>query len=86
MMRNAYPDFHATIEHVVAEGDKVAVRASFTGTHKGKLPGIPPTGKDMTWTCTTISRCASGKIVEEVADGNMLGFLQQLGVVPSLGY
>jgi steroid delta-isomerase-like uncharacterized protein len=79
------PDFHLTIEDQIAEGDKVVSRFTGRGTHLGPFMGIPPTGKHVTATGIGIIRVANGKIVEEWANGDDLGVLQQLGVVPVPG-
>jgi steroid delta-isomerase-like uncharacterized protein len=63
-VRAGMPDFHVTIEDMIAEGDKVASRWTASGTHQGELVGIPPTGKQVMWTGMTIYRFAEGKIVE----------------------
>jgi steroid delta-isomerase-like uncharacterized protein len=81
----AFPDLHYTVEDVIAEGDKVAFRFVFSGTHKGEMGGIPATGKQVTMTGMTICRCEGGKIVELWANWDGLGYLQQLGLVPPLG-
>ena len=76
-----FPDFHETIEDMIAEGDKVWVRFKFSGTHTGEYLGLAPTGKRITVECVDIFRMVDGKVVEEweVADG--LDFLKQLGLV-----
>lgn len=83
--RTAFPDMQLTIEDMIAEGDKVAVRWTFTGTHKGELMGIPPTGVQVTMTGISIGRFAGGKFVEGWDYGDALGLMQQLGAVPPLG-
>jgi steroid delta-isomerase-like uncharacterized protein len=83
--RIGLPDFHVTIEEMIAEGDKVASRWTARGTHQGELIGIPPTGKQATWTGMTINRFAGGTIVEAWWVKDMLSLLIQLGVVPPLG-
>jgi steroid delta-isomerase-like uncharacterized protein len=82
--RTAFPDVHITIDDQVAEGDKVATRWTATGTHRGELMGIAPTNKHATVTGTAIERYQGGKVVEAWNNYDMLGMLQQLGVVPSL--
>jgi len=66
--RTAFPNFHATIEDQIAEGDLVMTRWSGQGTHqgihRGFAQGIPPTGKQMTVTGITIERIVDGKAVE----------------------
>ena len=83
--RTGLPDFHVTIEDMIAEGDKVASRWTARGTHQDELFGIPPTGKQATWTGMTIYRFAGGKIVEAWWLRDMLSLLIQLGVVPPPG-
>src|ERR1043166_6803913 len=47
-VQRAFPDFHNRIEELIAEGDKVVARLTYTGTHQGALFGIEPTGKKIT--------------------------------------
>jgi len=82
---NTWPDSHFTIDDMVAEGDKVAVRITMNGTHKGEYMGIPPTNKKMTMWMIQIFRIAGGKIVEGWSRTDTLGLMQQLGVVPTPG-
>jgi predicted ester cyclase len=81
---SGYPDGRVTIDQQLAEGDLVASRWTGRGTHRGELMGIAPTGKQVTVTGITISRVAGGKVVEEWTNWDMLGMLQQLGVVPAM--
>jgi steroid delta-isomerase-like uncharacterized protein len=81
---NAFPDQQLTIEGEIAEGDIVAVRWTATGTHKGELMGIPPTGKQFTHAGMTFYRLANAKIVETWFLADSLGQMQQLGVIPAL--
>lgn len=81
----AFPDFRVTIEDLIAEGDKVVFRSRRTGTHKGEWLGIAATGKQVTWTYITICRIEGGRIMEEWAEGDYLGLMQQLGAIPSSG-
>ena len=83
--RTAFPDFVTTVENLVAEGDKVAIRWSVRGTHTGDFQGIPPTGKHGMVTGTDIVRIEGGKIVEDWGVFDSLGLLQQLGVIPVPG-
>jgi len=82
MSRIATPDLRITIEDMIAEGDKVVARLSAIGTHKGDFMGIPPTGVQITNTRMITFRIADGKIVETWENYDMLGVLQQLGVMP----
>ena len=85
MHRTAFPDLRFTIEDMVAEGDKVVLRATLRGTHKGEYIGIAPTGKQITLTAISIRRIEGGQIAEEWVELDMLGLMQQLGVVPPPG-
>ena len=83
--RAAFPDLETTEEDLVAEGDKVVVRLTYTGTHRGEFWGIPPTGKGFTITSVELYRIADGKVVESWVGSDRLGLLQQLGVIPAPG-
>jgi predicted ester cyclase len=80
----ATPGYHQ-IEDQIAEGDKVVTRLTAYGKHEGDLPGIPRTGNDMKMTAMAIHRVAEGKLVEKWSDKDVLGMLQQLGVIPPMG-
>lgn len=82
---SAFPDGHTTVEDSIAEGDKVAYRWTFRGTHQGELMGISPTGKQVEITGITINRLSGGKIEEQWNLFDQLGMLQQLGVAPAPG-
>jgi steroid delta-isomerase-like uncharacterized protein len=83
--RTAFPDGHTTVEGSIAEGDRVAYRWTFRGTHQGELMGIPPTGEQVTITGITINRLSGGKIEEQWNNFDQLGVLRQLGVAPAPG-
>lgn len=85
MYLTAFPDLHFTVEDMIAEGDKVAVRLTTRGTQQGEFMGVPPTGKHTTVTAIDINRFAGGKCVEHWLQMDTLGLLQQLGVVPAPG-
>ena len=61
-----FPDVHVTIEDMVAEGDRVAVRYTFRGTHQGEglFQDVAPTGKQVDWRLMAIWRIAGGKMAE----------------------
>jgi len=80
---DAFPDLRLKIDDMVAEGDKVATRYTWTGTHKGAFAGIPPTNKKLTMWEIDIIRIAGGKIVESWARSDTLGMMQQLGLIPT---
>ena len=81
----AFPDARFIVEDEIAEGDRVASRYTFRGTHKGDLMGIAPTGKQVTVTGIIINRIANGKSEEGWLNFDALGMLQQLGVIPAMG-
>jgi predicted ester cyclase len=81
----AFPSYQLIAEDMIAEGDKVVVRSTFRGTHKGDLMGIAPTGKQVTMSLILIYRIADDKIVEHWMQADTLGLLQQLGVIPPMG-
>ena len=81
----AIPDWRVTIDDIVAEDDKVAVRWTGRGTHLGEWQGRPPTGRQVTTTGIDFERFADGKIVQEDGEVDMLGFLRQLGALPGPG-
>ena len=81
MLRSAFSDFHCTIEDLIAEGDKVAVRVINRGTHRAEFMGISPTGRQVNVTAISIFRFAGGKVVERWNNTDNLGLLRQLGVV-----
>ena len=81
--QSAFPDLHFTIEDQIAEGDRVATRVTWRGTHKGTLEGIAPTGKAVSGTALLISRISGEKLQEDWVNWDALGLMQQLGVVPA---
>ncbi len=76
--RAAFPDFRYAIEDVIAEGDKVVVRATNTCAQESFL-GIPAHGRRQTFTATFIHRIAAGKVLETWRNADDLGRLLQLG-------
>lgn len=62
---SAFPDTQLTIEDIIAEGNKVVIRSTWTGTHQGEFMGIPATGKQVSTTAINIYRIENGKLVEE---------------------
>ena len=81
-LRTAFPDLKIVIEDTIAEGNKVVIRFTFRGTHKGEYAGIAPTNKRIEFTAINIFRLADGKVAEQWVESNPLSMLLQLGVVP----
>ncbi|GAC1392986.1 MAG: hypothetical protein NVS4B11_00700 [Ktedonobacteraceae bacterium] len=85
MYRVAFTDAHFTIEDIIAEGDKIVAHFTAIGTQQGEFMGIPPTGKHVTVTGSSITRLEKGKVVEGWSNFDALRMLQQLGVIPTMG-
>ena len=80
----AFPDAHMVVVDLIAEGDKVVQRVTLRGTHQGELMGIPPTGKQVSFTGIVIDRFKDGKFVETWGNFDNLGLMQQLGAIPQM--
>ena len=76
-----FPDWIETIEDIVAEGDKVWVRFTGTGTHMGEWLGLAPTVKKITFKAVQIWRMVDGKVVSKDSIIDLLGTFTQLGVI-----
>jgi predicted ester cyclase len=81
-IRQAFPDYAGTNVEQIAEGDKVANRFVFLGTHLGEFEGVTPTGKRIEFIGQSIDRVVEGRIVESWVEVDMLGVMRQLGAVP----
>ncbi len=62
--RAAFPDHHTTLEDVLVDGDRVAVRGTDRGTHRGEFMGVPASGREVTMTWIEIFRMEDGKAAE----------------------
>ena len=74
----AFPDYHAEIEEMVAEDDRVAARMHFTGTHQGVALGCPPTGRKIEYSGMALARIQDGVIREMWVVGDTLSLREQL--------
>lgn len=81
-IRRAFPDYAGTNVDQIAEGEKVANRFVFLGTHLGEFEGVSPTGKRVEFVGHSIDRVVDGRIVESWVEVDMLGVMEQLGAVP----
>jgi steroid delta-isomerase-like uncharacterized protein len=81
MMRAAFPDWHSDLHLLVGDGDIVAELFTASGTHRGEVMGVAPTGQTVALPGINIFRIADGKIVERWGRLDDLGFLGQLGIV-----
>jgi steroid delta-isomerase-like uncharacterized protein len=80
--RHAFPDMRVSVDDLLAEGDKVALRWTALGTHKNEFIGIAPTNRQVTMTGLTIYRFSDGRIVQAWNNSDSLGMLRQLGLAP----
>jgi predicted ester cyclase len=82
LLRQVLPDLWLRIDETIAEGDVVVARWTSGGTQTGQWKeGVPPTMKQVQWTGISIYHLKSGKIVHEGGEENMLGLLEQIGLV-----
>jgi predicted ester cyclase len=79
----AVPDYNETVYEVVAEGDLVAARITFGGTHAGELFGVPATGRMFAAEGMAFLRICDGWIIEQWTEADLLGVLGQLGALPA---
>jgi predicted ester cyclase len=77
-----FPRYELIADDMIAEDDKVALRATFRGRHTGEFMGIAPTQRQVTQPLIIIYRVAGDKVVEHWLSIDMLSFMQQLGVAP----
>ena len=77
----AFPDLHVTINEMIAEGDRVVVSWTLTGTHRGVWRGIPATGHTIEWNATDIYTILDGRIASLHRAADNLDWLKQLGAV-----
>jgi steroid delta-isomerase-like uncharacterized protein len=79
----AFPDLRLTVQDITAEGDTVAARVAFRGTHRGEeFQGIPPTGKEVAFSSMEFNRMVDGKVEEHWVELDLFGLMQQLGAIP----
>lgn len=77
-----FPDQHVRIDHIIAEGDHVALRATYTGTQSGPMGEFPATGRSVEGPFIAFFRIESGKIAELWVEWDNVDMLTQLGVFP----
>lgn len=81
-VKASFPDIHYDIDEMIGEGDTICARVTWTGTHKGKYLGIPPTGKQVRMSSAFFFRFKDGKEVDGLGFGDSLNLFRQLGVRP----
>jgi steroid delta-isomerase-like uncharacterized protein len=80
LIRSAFPDFHNTVEEMVAEDDRVAARLTYRGTHRGVIFGVAPSGKAISYDGLALFQIQAGKIISGHVLGNVIHLLSQLGI------
>ena len=80
--RAAFPDFHVSVDDMFSTSDTVVTRVTYTGTHRGYLGEIAPTGRNMKITGIDIFRIVDDKCVEHWHEADHLAMMQQLGLTP----
>jgi steroid delta-isomerase-like uncharacterized protein len=81
-LRTGFPDIAYQVDHIVAQGDRVAVRWTWRGTHTGPFRSFAPTGKRVENSGTAFFEIRDGKIASGQIDTDRLGFLQGIGAIP----
>ena len=82
MLRTAFPDMHWVVEEMIAEGEKVVTRFTWTGTQQGTFMGIPATGRSVVVKGVVIDRIVGGMMTDSRILMDTMGMMQQLGVIP----
>ena len=80
-LRTSFPDYRERVDELISAGDKVVVRLTIQGTHKGPIAGFPATGKEVEFRDVTILRVVDGKITEQRGLSDLLSVYLQLGVI-----
>jgi steroid delta-isomerase-like uncharacterized protein len=78
---NAFPDYHVTVEEMIAEDDQVVVYWTSRGTHRGEFMGVLPTGKQIRGAAVSIYRVVGGRIAEVRGIWDRADTWQQLGLI-----
>ena len=74
----AFPDMHVALEELIAEGDRVFLRSTLTGTHDGEYKGIPATGRHVATECAEVFRIVDGRFAGYWCLTNVAGLMRQL--------
>jgi steroid delta-isomerase-like uncharacterized protein len=82
-MRAAFPDIHWVLDEMVAEGEKVVSRFTWSGTHRGTFLGVPATDRSISVKGVVIDRIVEGKMVDSRILMDGLSMMQQLGALPT---
>ena len=80
-LREAFPDYGGTNELQIVDGDWMATRWRYHGTHRGEYLGVAPTGQRVEFTGISMSRFANGRMVESIVEFDDAAVLRQLGAL-----
>jgi len=83
-LANAFPDFQTSIDHMIAEGDRVVLFTTTNGTHQGEFvfaPGVPPSGKQISFKTADMYRISNGQLVEHWDVIEILDMLTAMGAI-----
>jgi predicted ester cyclase len=83
--RTAFPDGRMEIDDLIVEGDTVAIRNTWYGTHEAEFYGVPASGNRVAVTSVGIDRVQDGKVTEGWGELDMVGMMQQMGALPTVG-
>jgi steroid delta-isomerase-like uncharacterized protein len=78
-VQGAFPDFRNEIEEMVAEGNRVVARLTYTGTHRGEIFGVAPTGKIVSYAGAAFFRIENGQVAQGWVLGDLTALLGQMG-------
>jgi steroid delta-isomerase-like uncharacterized protein len=82
-MRTAFPDLKATImTPALVDGNLEARYVVLTGTHRGELMGIAPTGRSVEFSGIDIIRIEDGKVAEHWGATDTMTLMEQIGAGP----
>ena len=82
----AFPDLHMTVDDVIAQGNKVVIRSTFSGTNSGEFMGMPPTGKRVTDIGgIDIIEVKGSKLGDHWGYVDTTSMMTQLGLLPPMG-
>ena len=82
-VHRAFPDMHVEVHDMISEGDLVAARVTYSGTHQGEFVGVPATGRRVEVSGVDFLRMRDGRQAEHWGGVDMASLLQQLGVSPA---
>jgi steroid delta-isomerase-like uncharacterized protein len=77
-VQGAFPDFHNEIEEMIAERNRVFARLTYTGTHRGEIFGVAPTGRKVSYAGAASFRIENGQVAQGWVLGDLAGLLGQL--------